>query len=77
MKNIGSHDHLVKMIEYGPMAERALVYSKIKEKSSYLALSYAENGALIEVLNRRKEVFPERWVRYWFRQIVQGLKHIH
>ena len=21
--------------------------------------------------------FPERWVRYWFRQMVQGLKHIH
>ena len=21
--------------------------------------------------------FPEKWVRFWFRQIVQGLKHIH
>ena len=65
-----------KLVEFGSMAERT--QNKTQSQTlSYLAFSHAENGSLYQVLNFKGKLFSENWVRYWFRQMLEGLKHIH
>ena len=44
---------------------------------SYLALELAINKNLIDYLNARRGNLPEKWTRFWFRQILLGLYHIN
>ena len=48
------------------------------EITSYLALEYADNKDLLGyLLNQTETEFvQEKWVRYWFRQILAALIHM-
>jgi serine/threonine protein kinase len=41
----------------------------------YLALEFAENRSLLSYLNRKStgEILEEKWVRLYFRQILNGM----
>ena len=78
MKEIGKHPNIVEFIEFGKEAERKI--SKISQETiicSYLAMEYVENNALFQVLRNTKDSelmnYKEKWIRYWFRQMVEGL----
>jgi serine/threonine protein kinase len=44
---------------------------------NYLALEFALNKTLLEYLIHQKEGYvEEKWVRFWFRQILSGLGHM-
>lgn len=44
---------------------------------SYLALEIASNKTLLEyLLKEANDYVEEKWVRYWFRQILAGMIHI-
>ena len=76
MKQIGAHENIIQVIEFCEMA-KIKINVKLSETIEYLALSFAENESLLDVLNERENKFSEKWVRYWFRQILKGIKHIH
>jgi serine/threonine protein kinase len=44
---------------------------------SYLALELAINKTLLDYLIARRGNLPEKWTRFWFRQILLGLYHIN
>jgi serine/threonine protein kinase len=41
-----------------------------------LALEFAQNKTLLDYLMTKPGQIEEKWVRYWFLQILAGLKHI-
>jgi len=45
--------------------------------SNYLALEFASNKNLVEYLMHHPNRFvEEKWVRYWFKQMLNGLIHM-
>jgi serine/threonine protein kinase len=75
MKAIGKHPHIIEYLECAKEINRFFNEEMKVARISYLALEYAPNGNLLDYLNC-KEKIEEKWVRYWFRQILAGLKHI-
>ena len=77
MKAIGKHEHIIEFLECAKEINRYFNdnYFGRTTRITYLALEYAPNGNLLDYLNGKEKV-EEKWVRYWFRQILAGLKHI-
>ena len=73
MKNIGRHKSLINYIELGKdfTAEPPAINGTF-----YLALEYASNKTLYDYLSSWGDYLDEKWVRYWFLQILKGLQHI-
>ena len=43
---------------------------------NYIALEFAENGNLIDYFKIRNTWIPEKWLRFWFKQVISGLQYI-
>jgi serine/threonine protein kinase len=75
MKAIGKHKQIIEYVEF---ANKFSESSEHKFKgNSYLALKYAQNKTLLDYLMSKKGMIEEKWVRYWFLQILKGLQHIN
>jgi serine/threonine protein kinase len=79
MKAIGKHENIIEYIELGSNIERIFVSTNELKIINYLALEYAVNKTLLEYLIHQiddDDFVSEKWVRYWFRQILAGLIHM-
>ena len=77
LKAIGKHPHIIEYIEYGKRAERVRSINGGQfDYVSYLALELAMNKTLLDYLLSRSRPIGEKWTRYWFLQILSGLKHM-
>jgi serine/threonine protein kinase len=66
--------NLVEYIEYGKDIKSD---NKNLNGKNYLALELAENGSLLNYfLSKKDKNFSEKWLRYWFKQVLRGLIHI-
>ncbi len=70
MKLIGSHNSIIRYFELGEKNEKIISSETDYKFITYLALEYAANNSLQNYLSSREELLDEKWVRYWFRQIV-------
>jgi serine/threonine protein kinase len=70
MKNIGRHKNIINYIELG---KDFIAQPPVIEGIFYLALEYASNKTLCDYLNSMEGYLDEKWVRYWFCQIFEGL----
>jgi serine/threonine protein kinase len=43
---------------------------------NYIALEFAENGNLIDYFDYKKACISEKWLRFWFKQVLSGLQYI-
>ena len=64
---IGSHPNILSMIEYHPLDPIYMATEYAKAKCLYHYLSFM-SGAHTQT---------ERWARYYFKQIINGLVHLH
>lgn len=79
LTKIGRHPFLIEALEFRPWQET--VYGGDIGKSGFsssIAFEFLPNKDLMGYLLAQKcSTTDERWVRYWFRQLVQGLRQIH
>jgi serine/threonine-protein kinase GIN4 len=74
MKAIDYHPNLIGFVEF---VERfnMVNYANLQGKP-YLALEFVQNKTLLDYLMTKPGQVDEKWVRKWFIQILDGLKHI-
>ena len=71
MKTIKKHNHLLEYIQYVENFKR-----DNGQIENHLALKFAYNEQLLDYLNIHRRRLDEKWTRYFFRQILEGLIHI-
>jgi serine/threonine protein kinase len=76
MRAIGKHEHLIEYKEYAQNFQSPLRNVDV-DVTSYLALEIAINKNLFDYLVASKDYLSEKWTRFWFKQILQGLYHIN
>jgi serine/threonine protein kinase len=77
MKAIGKHKNIIEYIELGSNIKRIFVLTNELKIINYLALEFAANKTLLSYLQSKNQgPLSEKWVRYWFRQILAGLIHM-
>lgn len=70
-----NHKHIVNIIDYSDKA--SFIRTDGKEFSvCYIALELANNGEFFDLVNLT-ESFNENFARYYFRQLWDGLEHMH
>lgn len=73
MKTIEKQENIIGYIEFAD----TFISHFNTEGQSYLALEYASNKTLLDYLMSKQGIVEEKWVRYWFLQVLKGLKHIN
>ena len=74
MKAIGSHPNIIECVEFADNVKRVQEGIGI-DAGEYLAMEFALNGSLVDyVLYKNEILIGEKWARYWFKQILAGLK---
>ena len=83
MKKIGKQQNVIEYLEYADNVKQVVssehYHENIEELKElhpyYLALEFAENRSLLSYLNRKStgEILEEKWVRLYFRQILNGM----
>ena len=43
---------------------------------NYIALEFAENGTLLDYFLYKNSRISEKWLRFWFKQVLSGLQYI-
>ena len=68
--------HIVKLIDYNLSGELRIASAKKTKKISYMVLEYAEKGEIFNYLKKSKG-FPLPIAKYYFKQLLIGLKSMH
>ncbi|TMW58183.1 hypothetical protein Poli38472_011771 [Pythium oligandrum] len=80
IRDAGDHPHVVRYFEAcsSPSPRDDEKQTPIDTRDLFLVMEYCSNGDLFELLQRQDESrFDEATALYFFRQIVEGLDHIH
>lgn len=69
------HPHVIRNL-YSE-AERKAEFDGKETKISYIIMEYAEHGDFYNFLKHHKDLFDDKLIRTYFRQLIQGLEYIH
>ncbi|TNV78194.1 hypothetical protein FGO68_gene3599 [Halteria grandinella] len=65
LEKLGYHPNIVRLIEFQ------------QQEPCYMALEYAKGQSLISYLKQSENTMNEKWVRYFFKQIISAMEHMH
>jgi serine/threonine protein kinase len=71
------HDNLIKLKEYGSDGVLEEKGCPVKRGVPYMVLEVAKHGELFDWIAYSGIRLTERFARYFFRQMIEGLEHMH